>query len=165
MAGNNPSSKEVVSLTDSIDREPDERQPTGGQGHITSIEDPEETRLNRVITRPMLTFFILGDILGGGIYSLTGRRRRQRGALLVLRRDRVGHQHFTAPRFLPFVGAAVGLVFLLPIDRTAEIYRTAVLLLLGGLALWAVNFLVTRRTGTVVAEQDLTIGPGDDDRP
>ena len=72
MAGNNPSSKEVVSLTDSIDREPDERQPSGGQGHITSIEDPEETRLNRVITRPMLTFFILGDILGAGIYSLTG---------------------------------------------------------------------------------------------
>jgi len=65
-------------------------------------------------------------------------------AVLVLRRDRVGHQHFTAPRFLPFVGAAVGLVFLLPIDRTAEIYRTAVFLLLGGLALWAVNFLVTR---------------------
>jgi len=57
------------------------------------------------------------------------------------------------------------LVFLLPIDRTAEIYRTAVLLLLGGLALWAVSFLVTRRTGTVVAEQDLTIGPEDDDRP
>ena len=85
--------------------------------------------------------------------------------MLVLRRDRVGHQHFTAPRFLTFVGAAVGLVFLLPIDRTAEIYRTAVLLLLGGLALWAVNFLVTRRTGTVVAEQDLTIGPEDDDRP
>ena len=28
-----------------------------------------------------------------------------------------------------------------------------VLLLLGGLALWAVNFLVNRRTGTVVAEQ------------
>ena len=72
MAGDNPSSKEVVSLTDSIDREPDEREPTGGQGHITSIEDPEETRLNRVITRPMLTFFILGDILGAGIYSLTG---------------------------------------------------------------------------------------------
>ena len=58
----------MVSATDSIDREPDERQPAGGQGHITSIEDPEETRLNRVITRPMLTFFILGDILGAGIY-------------------------------------------------------------------------------------------------
>jgi amino acid transporter len=60
--------------------------------------------------------------------------------------------------------APCGRVFLLPIDRTAEIYRTAVFLLLGGLALWAVNFLVTRRTGTVVAEQDLTTGPEDDDR-
>ena len=33
----------------------------------------EETRLNRIITRPMLTFFILGDILGAGIYALTGQ--------------------------------------------------------------------------------------------
>jgi basic amino acid/polyamine antiporter, APA family len=31
---------------------------------------PDELR--RVITRPLLTFFILGDILGAGIYSLTG---------------------------------------------------------------------------------------------
>jgi amino acid transporter len=29
--------------------------------------------LRRVISRPMLTFFILGDILGAGIYSLTGQ--------------------------------------------------------------------------------------------
>jgi amino acid transporter len=85
-------------------------------------------------------------------------------AVLVLRRDRVGHSHFKAPTVLPLIGAAVGLVFLLPIDRTAEIYRTAAYLLLGGLALWAVNFLVTRRTGTVVAEQDLTMGPEDDER-
>lgn len=31
---------------------------------------PDELR--RVISRPLLTFFILGDILGAGIYSLTG---------------------------------------------------------------------------------------------
>ena len=60
-------------MTDSMDREPEDRPPPGAPGHITSIEDPEETRLNRVITRPMLTFFILGDILGAGIYSLTGQ--------------------------------------------------------------------------------------------
>jgi len=60
-------------MTDSIDREPEDRSPPGAPGHITSIEDPEETRLNRVITRPMLTFFILGDILGAGIYALTGQ--------------------------------------------------------------------------------------------
>ncbi len=60
-------------MTDSMDREPEDRPPPGTPGHITSIEDPEETRLNRVITRPMLTFFILGDILGAGIYALTGQ--------------------------------------------------------------------------------------------
>src|SRR5215218_3350731 len=60
-------------MTDGIDREPQDRPPPGAPGHVTSIEDPEETRLNRVITRPMLTFFILGDILGAGIYALTGQ--------------------------------------------------------------------------------------------
>ena len=33
---------------------------------------PADEGLRRVISRPMLTFFILGDILGAGIYSLTG---------------------------------------------------------------------------------------------
>jgi APA family basic amino acid/polyamine antiporter len=60
-------------MTDSMDRDPQERPPPGAPGHVTSIEDVEATRLNRVITRPMLTFFILGDILGAGIYTLTGR--------------------------------------------------------------------------------------------
>jgi basic amino acid/polyamine antiporter, APA family len=36
----------------------------------TATED--RTDLRRVISRPMLTFFVLGDILGAGIYSLTG---------------------------------------------------------------------------------------------
>jgi basic amino acid/polyamine antiporter, APA family len=41
------------------------------------VTDPSTTvgegeRLRRVISRPMLAFFILGDILGAGIYSLTG---------------------------------------------------------------------------------------------
>jgi basic amino acid/polyamine antiporter, APA family len=39
---------------------------------VRDIADTEHTDLRRVITRPMLTFFILGDILGAGIYSLTG---------------------------------------------------------------------------------------------
>jgi amino acid transporter len=82
--------------------------------------------------------------------------------VLVLRRDPVGHRHFVAPSFLPVIGAGVALVFLLPINRTGEVYLTAIYLLLGGLALWAINFLVTRRTGTVVAEEDLTTSPEDD---
>jgi hypothetical protein len=52
-----------------------------------------------------------------------------------------------------------------PLNRTGEIYQTAIWLMVGGLALWALNFLVTRRTGTVVSEADLTTGPGPDDRP
>lgn len=32
----------------------------------------EETALARVVTKPLLVFFILGDILGGGIYALVG---------------------------------------------------------------------------------------------
>jgi APA family basic amino acid/polyamine antiporter len=84
--------------------------------------------------------------------------------VLVLRRDPVGHSHFVAPSFLPIIGAVVALVFLLPIDRDAEIYRIAVYLLIGGLVLWAVNFAVTRRTGTVVEEADLTTGTEDDRR-
>ena len=69
-----------------------------------------------------------------------------------------------APTFLPIIGALVALVFLLPINRTGEVYRTAIYLLVGGLVLWGVNFLVTRSTGTVVAEEDLTTSP-EDDRP
>jgi basic amino acid/polyamine antiporter, APA family len=82
--------------------------------------------------------------------------------VLVLRRDPVGHSHFVAPSVMPIIGALVALVFLLPINRTAEIYQIAIYLLIGGLVLWAVNFLITRSTGTVVAEEDLTTG---EDRP
>jgi hypothetical protein len=42
---------------------------------------------------------------------------------------------------------------------------TAIFLLIGGFVLWGINFLVTRQTGTVVAEADLTAGPGDDRHP
>ena len=82
--------------------------------------------------------------------------------VLVLRRDPVGHSHFVTPTFLPIIGGLVALVFLLPINRTGEVYQTAIYLLIGGLALWAINVLVTRRTGTVVAEEDLTTDPEDD---
>jgi APA family basic amino acid/polyamine antiporter len=87
--------------------------------------------------------------------------------VLVLRRDPVGHSHFVAPSIMPVIGALVALVFLLPINRTGEIYRTAIYLLIGGLVLWAVNFLVTRSTGTVVAEEDVTRDEDrrTDDRP
>jgi basic amino acid/polyamine antiporter, APA family len=81
-------------------------------------------------------------------------------SVLVLRRDPVSHSHFVAPAIMPVIGAIVALIFLLPINRTAEIYQIAVYLLIGGLVLWALNYLVTRRTGTVVAEEDLTTTTG-----
>jgi amino acid transporter len=82
--------------------------------------------------------------------------------VLVLRRDPVGHSHFVAPTIMPIIGGLVALVFLLPINRTGEVYLTAIYLLIGGLVLWALNFLVTRRVGTVVAEEDVTTSPEDD---
>jgi APA family basic amino acid/polyamine antiporter len=87
--------------------------------------------------------------------------------VLVLRRDPVGHSHFVAPSIMPVIGALVALVFLLPINRTGEVYQIAIYLLIGGLVLWAVNFLVTRSTGTVVAEEDVTRDEDrrTDDRP
>lgn len=33
---------------------------------------PETPSLRRAITAPMLTLFILGDVLGAGVYALAG---------------------------------------------------------------------------------------------
>jgi drug/metabolite transporter (DMT)-like permease len=65
---------------------------------------------------------------------------------------------------MPIIGGLVALVFLLPINRTGEVYMTAIFLLIGGLVLWGVNFLVTRRVGTVVPEAEVTTSPEDDRR-
>jgi amino acid transporter len=84
--------------------------------------------------------------------------------VLVLRRDPVGHRHFVTPSFLPIIGALVSGVFLFPLDRDGRIYLLAVYLLIGGLVLWGINYAVTRRTGTVVEEADLTREDGPDRR-
>jgi basic amino acid/polyamine antiporter, APA family len=66
-------------MTETTGPGPQDRPPArsgperSGAGGPVSIEDTDVTKLNRVITRPMLTFFILGDILGAGIYALTGQ--------------------------------------------------------------------------------------------
>jgi amino acid transporter len=65
---------------------------------------------------------------------------------LVLRRDRVDHPHFTAPAAALVAGAVISLVFLLPIGREAGVYLLALWLLLGGVALWLLNWLLTRRS-------------------
>lgn len=64
-------------------------------------------------------------------------------AVLVLRRDRVDHDHFHAPSFFPVVGAVACLV--LATDKEAAIWARAGLLLLLGLGLWGLNWLTHAR--------------------
>jgi amino acid transporter len=67
-------------------------------------------------------------------------------AALVLRRDRVQHAHFHAPTIVLVLGAIVSAVFLLPTVREGSIYLLALWLLLGGVALWAINLVFIRRS-------------------
>jgi amino acid transporter len=108
----------------------------------------------------------LANLADTTVLLLTGVFLLVNITVLVLRRDPVAHDHFVAPGMLPVLGALVAGVFLLPINRDAEIYLIAIYLLIGGLLLWAVNFAFTRRPGTVVAEEaDLTPGPGPQEPP
>ncbi|MEU7279318.1 APC family permease [Streptomyces sp. NPDC045431] len=69
-------------------------------------------------------------------------------AVLVLRRDRVGHAHFRTPTALPVLGALTSLILASPLaDREADVYVRAGVLLAIGIALWAVNKLVLRVRG------------------
>jgi hypothetical protein len=69
-------------------------------------------------------------------------------AVLVLRRDRVAHQHFRTPTVLPVVGAIACAFFAGPwTGRDPIQYRIAGILLAVGVALWVVTVLVNRATG------------------
>jgi APA family basic amino acid/polyamine antiporter len=63
--------------------------------------------------------------------------------VLVLRRDRVEHDHFRIPTVVPIVGFAVSIALLTQIE--GEVWARAGLLVALGAALWAVNYLVLRR--------------------
>jgi len=63
-------------------------------------------------------------------------------AVLVLRRDRVGHDHFRAPSVFPILGIIV-CAGLLTQQDPAVFLRAGVLLLIGA-ALYGLNFLVKR---------------------
>ncbi|MGW8991689.1 APC family permease [Streptomyces zhihengii] len=71
-------------------------------------------------------------------------------AVLVLRRDRVGHAHFRTPTVLPVLGALTALVLASPLaDRAAEVYIRAGVLIGIGVLLWGLNklFLKLRPEG------------------
>ena len=70
-------------------------------------------------------------------------------AVLVLRRDKVDHDHFHAPSLLPVVGAVACIV--LAFDKEGAIWARAGLLLALGLGLWALNWVTHgRRTSADV---------------
>ncbi|MDP9849937.1 APC family permease [Streptosporangium lutulentum] len=63
-------------------------------------------------------------------------------AVLILRKDRVEHDHFRAPSWMPVLGALVCLVLVLPITgRGADVYLRAGVLIAIGVILWFVNRL------------------------
>ncbi|MBT2396803.1 APC family permease [Streptomyces sp. ISL-100] len=69
-------------------------------------------------------------------------------AVLVLRRDRVAHQHFRTPTALPVLGAITALILASPLaDRPADVYIRAGVLLLIGIGLWAINKAVMKARG------------------
>ena len=69
-------------------------------------------------------------------------------AVLVLRRDPVDHEHFTAPTALPVLGAIFCAYLVTPLSgRPAAQYEVAGLLILLGIVLWVITYLANRATG------------------
>jgi basic amino acid/polyamine antiporter, APA family len=76
-------------------------------------------------------------------------------AVLVLRRDRVDHQHFRTPTILPVLGAVFCAFLTGPWTGRAIVqYHVAGVLLGIGIVLWLVTIIVNRMTGVKRAEPD-----------
>jgi APA family basic amino acid/polyamine antiporter len=85
-------------------------------------------------------------------------------AVLVLRRDKVGHGHFTTPTFLPVLGAVCCAFLAGPwTGRDPVQYKVAGVLIGIGILLWGVNYLINRSMGQKPAEPTMettgTSGP------
>jgi basic amino acid/polyamine antiporter, APA family len=77
-------------------------------------------------------------------------------AVLVLRKDRVEHQHFRTPTFLPVLGA-ISCAFLAGpwTGRAMVQYRVAGVLIAIGIVLWVITMLVNRSLGVKPAAPDM----------
>ena len=62
--------------------------------------------------------------------------------VLVLKRDRVDHDHFSAPSFIPIIAIVVTIVLL--VQQEADIFLRAAILVGFGLLLYIVNFAAKR---------------------
>ena len=80
-------------------------------------------------------------------------------AVLVLRKDKVEHQHFRVPTLIPYL--ALGSCGLLLLQQGPEIWLRATILLAIGLALYFVTRWMRRRTGSV---KPGSAGSNDEDR-
>jgi hypothetical protein len=69
-------------------------------------------------------------------------------SVLVLRREKVDHDHFTTPTVLPVLGVIVCVYLVLPWSsvRPVEQYEIAGVLLGVGFVLWAIGRLVKSRS-------------------
>jgi amino acid transporter len=77
-------------------------------------------------------------------------------AVLVLRKDTVGHDHFRTPTLLPILGAIACAFFAGPwTGRDPVQYKIAGILIGIGVLLWFVTVLVNRATGQKPAEPDM----------
>jgi amino acid transporter len=80
-------------------------------------------------------------------------------AVLVLRRDRVGHEFFRTPTIVPILAALCCAFLAGPwTGRDPVQYKTAGVLIGIGLVLWVVTVLINRATGLQPAEPDADIG-------
>jgi APA family basic amino acid/polyamine antiporter len=81
-------------------------------------------------------------------------------AVLVLRRDRVGHEHFRTPTFLPVLGALTCAFLVGPWTGRDTVQYTIAGVLIGvGVVLWLVTVLINRATGVKAAAPTLeTVG-------
>ena len=77
-------------------------------------------------------------------------------AVLVLRKDRVGHQHFRTPTFLPVLGAISCAFFAGPwTGRDPVQYTIAGVLIAIGVVLWFVTVAVNRSQGVTPSEPEM----------
>ncbi len=80
-------------------------------------------------------------------------------AVLVLRRDRVDHDHFRAPPAMPVIGAVACAYLVTPLSgRASEEYVVAGLLLVIGVVLWAMTWFYNR---SIRADRTFVRDPGD----
>lgn len=86
-------------------------------------------------------------------------------AVLVLRKDKVGHEHFRTPTMLPVAGAIACAFFAGPwTGRDPVQYMIAGILIAIGIALWFVTVAINRSMGVRPAEPEMADIGGDGPR-